>query len=47
MKTVLDIGCGTTSPIQYIKKDFHSTGFNVSYSSSDIHDEYIQGKSSI
>lgn len=43
MKTVLDIGCGKNSPIQYTKKDFHATGFDASYPSSDIHDEYIQG----
>ncbi|MEX0909950.1 MAG: class I SAM-dependent methyltransferase [Candidatus Paceibacterota bacterium] len=48
-KTLLDVGCGTNSPVQFLQKNIHKTGVDIWQpsleisKSKDIHDEYIQG----
>ena len=48
-KTVLDVGCGTHSPIAKIKKTFYAEGVDIfgpslkTAKASKIHDKYVQG----
>lgn len=49
IKLVLDVGCGSSSPIGELKKTFHSVGVDIFKPSIEkskkkkIHDEYITG----